>query len=347
MTNNVSEILFSDQQGNRQVDALLEQEGIRRDKNLDYTCGIFDDDWNLIATGSCFHNTIRCLAVSGRYQGEGLLNQVISHLVEVQMTRGNSHLFLYTKPESAKFMADLGFYEIARVPGSLVFMENRRGGFTRYCDALRSEQPGGQRIAGIVMNANPFTLGHLHLVEQAARENDTVHLFILSEEASPIPFSVRQLLVKQGVCHLNNVVCHSSGPYLISSATFPSYFLKDSDAAIRAQAKLDLQVFGKIAQCLGIQRRYVGQEHNSHVTALYNEVMLQKLPELGIDCIEIPRLAQGETIISASTVRQAIHDGRLEDIKAWVPDSTYAFFQCEQGRAVCAAIQREANVIHY
>lgn len=347
MSNTITEILHSDRQSNQQVDALLQQEGIRRDGNLDYTCGIFDDDWNLVATGSCFHNTIRCLAVSSNHQGEGLLNQVLSHLIDVQMSRGNSHLFLYTKPDSAKFMTDLGFHEIARVPGSLVFMENRRGGFTRYCNSLCPKLSVGQRIAGIVMNANPFTLGHLHLVEQAARENDVVHLFVLSEESGPIPFAVRKMLVEQGVDHLKNVTCHASGPYLISSATFPSYFLKDSDAAIRVQAELDLLVFGKIAEVLNIQRRYVGQEHNSHVTALYNEIMLRKLPGMGIDCIEIPRLTQGEAAISASTVRQAIHDGRLEDIEPWVPDSTYEFFQSEEGRAVYAAIRRETNVIHY
>ena len=43
-----------------------------------------------------------------------------------------------------------------------------------------------------MMNANPFTLGHLHLVERAASENDTLHLFILSEEAGPIPFLIRR-----------------------------------------------------------------------------------------------------------------------------------------------------------
>lgn len=347
MENNVTEILSSDRQGNLQVDALLEREGIRRDGNLDYTCGIFDDNWDLIATGSCFGNTIRCLAVSGEHQGEGLLNQVISHLVEVQLARGNSHLFLYTKPGSVRFMADLGFHEITRVGGSLVFMENRRGGFDRYCDGLSREKRDGQRIAGIVMNANPFTLGHLHLVERAARENDVVHLFILSEEAGPIPFAVRKQLVQQGVRHLENVACHSSGPYLISSATFPSYFLRDSDTAIRAQAELDLQVFHKIAQRLGIQRRYVGQEHGSHVTALYNEVMLRELPQMGLECMEIPRLACGGTAISASTVRQAIHDRRLEEIKDWVPESTYAFFKSPEGQPVCAAIRNEKNVIHY
>lgn len=347
MSDTLTRIWPSDRRGNAQVDALLEQEEIRRDGNLDYTCGLFDDDWNLVATGSCFGNTIRCLAVSRERQGEGMLNQIISHLMEVQMARGNSHLFLYTKPGSAKFMSDLGFHEIARVSGRLVFMENRRTGFSRYCAELAKSRREGQRIAGIVMNANPFTLGHQYLVERTARENDVVHLFVLSEEAGPIPFAVRKRLVREGTAHLDNVICHDSGPYIISSATFPSYFLKDSDTVIRTQAELDLQVFGRIAEVLGIQRRYVGQEKASHVTALYNEIMARKLPQQGIECIEIPRLASEDRIISASTVRQAIHDDKLEDIRDLVPRSTYGFFAGPEGAEVCAAIRAEKNVIHY
>ncbi len=345
MSDMLSQILPGNVRENAQVDALLEEEGIRRDGNLDYICGLFDEDWNLVATGSCFHNTLRCLAVSHTRQGEGLLNQIIGHLMEVQMLRGNSHLFMYTKPNSAKFMADLGFMEIGRVPGKLVFMENRRGGFRRYCESLQKAE--GERIAGIVMNANPFTNGHKYLVEKAARENDVVHLFVLSEEAGPIPFAVRKKLVQAGVAHLNNVIVHDSGPYIISSATFPSYFLKDGDTVIRTQAELDLQVFSQIAKSLGIKRRYVGEEKFSHVTALYNEVMLKKLPELGIECIQIPRLASGEKLISASTVRQAIHDCKLEEIKDLLPETTYAFFAGPDGKAVCDAIQAEENVIHY
>ncbi len=345
MGDTLTQIASSDRQANAQVDALLEAEGIRRDGNLDYICGLFDDDWNLAATGSCFHNTLRCLAVSSERQGEGLLNQIIGHLMEVQMHRGNAHLFLYTKPNSSKFMGDLGFYEIGRVPGKLVFMENRRNGFQHYCSSLKKRD--GQRIAGIVMNANPFTRGHLHLAEKASKENDVVHLFVLSEEAGPIPFAVRKRLVQEGVAHLDNVIIHDSGPYIISSATFPSYFLKDGDTVIRTQSELDLQVFGKIAETLGIQRRYVGEEKASHVTALYNEVMLKKLPELGIECIEIPRLEKEGRTISASTVRQAIHDGRLEEIKDFLPAATYAFFAGEEGKTVCAAIQAAKNVVHY
>ncbi len=334
-----------DVRGQRQVDALLEQEGIRRDGNLDYTCGLFDSSWRLAATGSCFGNTIRCLAVDRVRQGEGLLNQIISHLMEVQTQRGNTHLFLYTKPQSARFFGDLGFYEIVQAEG-VVFMENRRRGFSDYCAALERTRKEGTSAA-IVMNANPFTLGHLHLVERAAAENNAVHLFVLSEEAGPIPFAVRRRLVREGTAHLSNVICHDSGPYIISGATFPSYFLKDGDTVIRAHAALDLAVFGRIAPCLNLTRRYVGEERTSHVTALYNEEMIRRLPELGIECRVVPRLERDGQPVSASTVRQAIHDGQLEDIRPLVPDAAWDYFTSPEAGAVVAAIQAEQNVIHY
>jgi len=346
MSDTLTAISPRDTRAQKQVDALLEQEGIRRDGNLDYTCGLFDEDWNLAATGSCFGSTIRCLAVSHDRQGEGLLNQIVTHLMEVQAQRGNTHLFLYTKPQSAKFFGDLGFYEVARVEGSLVFMENRRRGFLDYCAALAKTRREGSSAA-IVMNANPFTLGHLHLVEKAAAENDSLHLFVLSEETGPIPFAVRRRLVREGAAHLPNVVCHDSGPYIISGATFPSYFLKDEDTVIRTHAALDLEVFGKIAPCLNITRRYVGEEKASRVTALYNREMTARLPELGVECRVIPRLEHEGRPVSASMVRQAIHDGRLEDIRPLVPETTWNFFNSPEAAAVITAIQGEQDVIHY
>lgn len=346
MSDTLTAISSGDARAQKQVDALLEREGIQRDGNLDYTCGIFDEEYRLVATGSCFGNTIRCLAVDRDRQGEGLLNQIVTHLMEVQAERGNTHLFLYTKPKSAKFFGDLGFYEITRVEGSLVFMENRRRGFADYCAALEKTRREG-RSAAIVMNANPFTLGHLRLVERAAAENDTVHLFVLSEEAGPIPFAVRKQLVEAGTAHLPNVVCHESGPYIISSATFPSYFLKDEDTVIRTHAALDLEVFGRIAPCLNITRRYVGEEKTSHVTALYNEIMTARLPEMGMECRVIPRLERDGQPVSASTVRKAIHSGRWEDICPLVPETTWNYFNSPQARPVIEAIRREKNVIHY
>ena len=135
-----SQIRYRDKLAVRQMEQLLAQEGIERDGNLDYTVGLYDEDYNLAATGSCFGNTLRCLAVDNRHQGEGLLNQVISHLIDYQYRRGILDLFLYTKCNTALFFKDLGFYEIARVEGKVVFMENRRGGFERYLERLLAER---------------------------------------------------------------------------------------------------------------------------------------------------------------------------------------------------------------
>ena len=335
----------------RQIDALLLKEGIRRDAHLDYICAMLDEDYRVIATGSCFGNTLRCFAVDSAHQGEGLLNEIVTHLLEVQHERGNRDLFLYTKIASAKFFKDLGFYEIVRVEDTLVFMENPRGGFDKYLESLIWETEDSKacelaevaargrklRIGAIVMNANPFTLGHLYLVEKACAECDLLHLFVVSEDASEVPFAVRRELVRKGTEHLTNIIYHDSGPYIISSATFPSYFLKDEEAVVKGQAALDIEVFKRIAAALSIDARYVGEEPLSETTAIYNEVMKEGLGEAGIECVIVPRLRSGEVgaaaaaageagdVISASRVRQLMADGDLNALKSLVPQATYEY----------------------
>ena len=329
-----------------QVDALLEREGIRRDANLDYTCGIVDGDGRLIATGSTFGSTLRCCAVDSSHRGEGLLSRIITHLLEHQAERGRHHLFVCTKCQSAGFFQDMGFHEIARVEGTLSFLENRRSGFASYCAELAQSRREGSS-AVIVMNANPFTLGHRHLVERAAAENDWVHLFVLSGDAELIPFDVRWKLVREGVSDLKNVLCHPGGPYIISAATFPSYFLRDEEAVIRGHARLDLALFPPIAGALGASARYAGEEPRSLVTGIYNQIMARELPAAGIRCEIIPRLARNGAAISAGTVRQWIHDGRLADIRELVPAATWNYFNSPEAAPVIGAIRESESVIHY
>ena len=342
----ISQIYPSDKKSLSQIDALLQKEGITRDGNLDYICAMEDESGEIIATGSCFGCTLRCFAVSSEHQGEGLLNEIISHLMDVQYTRGNMHLFLYTKVNSAKFFGDLGFHEIARVDGTLVFMENRKIGFPSYLKNLEKTKKDGVSAA-LVMNANPFTLGHQYLVETAAKNCDTLHLFVLSEDASLVPFSVRKKLVKEGTAHIPNVVLHASGPYIISSATFPSYFLKDEAAVIDGHARLDLAVFSKIAQALNVTERYVGEEPTSQVTGLYNKIMAQELPKAGIVCHIIPRKEVGGKAISASTVRLALQNGDWETLKILVPPTTLDYFTSPEAAPVLERIRRAGNVVHY
>lgn len=345
----ISKVYQSDKRTNSQVEKLLLAEGIRRDKNLDYTCAMYDDDYNVIATGSCFGNTLRCMAVSTAHQGEGLMNEIVSHLVQYEYERNINHLFLYTKCSSAKFFGDLGFYEIVRIEDQVVFMENRRNGFNNYLDNLEKTKQDGKNIAALVLNANPFTLGHQYLVEKASSENDVLHVFIVSEDASLVPFEIRKRLVIEGTSHLKNLIYHDTGPYIISSATFPSYFQKDDSAVIESHANLDLSVFVRIAQALGINARYVGEEPKSLVTGIYNRIMSEKLPEHDIKCVIVPRKkeSEGGEVISASNVRQAIKDGNFEKMKGLVPESTYKFFTSVEAENIIMKIRGTDNVIHY
>ena len=252
----------------------------------------------------------------------------------------------FDKPKSARFFADLGFYEIARLDGALVFMENRRSGFETFCSSLAATRREGA-AAAIVMNANPFTLGHRYLVERALQEYSTVHIFVLSEDASHFPADVRYDLVREGVKDLPNIVLHRTGDYLISAATFPSYFLRDSESVIRASARLDLALFVKIAAAIGVTARFVGDEPTSVVTGLYNRIMAQELPKAGIRCVIVPRLEKDRRIVSASSVRQAIHDGSMQTAKAMLPPSTWRYLTSPEAVNVLRAIRASDEVVHY
>ena len=345
-----SEISPRNKRAQAQMDALLRAEGIMRDRNLSYSAGIFSDDGEMLATGSIFENTLRCMAVSSAHRGEGLMADIVAHLVQVQMERGNTHLFLYTKCDSAKFFAPCGFYEIARVDGRLVFMENRRDGFERYLRQLAAQMPAGSLEvpgAALVMNCNPFTNGHAYLLERAAGENARVVLFVLSEDRSLVPFADRLAMVQAAAAKYPNVTVVSSGSYMISSATFPSYFLKDDELVTRTHAQLDATLFTRIAGALNLTCRYVGEEPFSAATRIYNEALAAVLPPSGIALHVIPRREEGGTPISASHVRQLIHDGRMEDIRPLVPETTYAYLTGPQGAAAVARIRESQNVIHH
>lgn len=343
----VVEIKTSDGILKKRVLALLQGEGIRLDQNLDYTCALVTEDFDVVATGSMFGNTLRCLAVSGAHQGEGLMNQVMTHLMDLQFQRGNTEIFLYTKVESARFFSDLSFSTVAKVEGNLVFMEHQKNGFSKYLSKLEEKKVEGNRVAAVVMNANPFSLGHLYLLEEAARENDVLHLFFVSEDVSLVPYEVRKKLLLQGTTHLKNLVFHETGSYMISSATFPSYFQKDEEAVTYGHALLDLTIFQKIATALGVTHRYVGEEKTSQVTALYNRVMKEELPKSGVEVVEIPRKEWGHGVISASTIRTALKNDDFDLLRELVPPSTLQFFQSSEAQGVIEGIKACEDVIHH
>lgn len=349
----VSQIYPSDTKGIEAVKALLAKEDLTLDKNLDYIAAIYDQN-NIVATGSLFKNSLRCFAINSGYQGQSLLNTLLSHLVEVQYNRGNTHLFIYTKPKSAKYFKDLGFYEIYEDSNLVSFLENQPYGFKEYLELLNAESikkvgPNfeNKKQAAIILNANPVTLGHLHLITTACRENDFVHLFIVSDDASLFPYKVRKQLILEGTKELKNIIYHDCSSYMISSATFPSYFQKDDTDVIRSQAALDVAIFIKTAQHLKISTRYVGEEPFSKVTKIYNDVMQQSLSDAHIEQKIIPRLQADNITISASLVRESLKDDNWNLIKKLVPLSTYTFLKSESAKPIISTIKEAEDVKHY
>lgn len=168
-------------------------------------------------------------------------------------------------------------------------------------------------------NCNPLTNGHLYLMEQASMRVDVLHIFVLSEDRSLYSAHARYDLVKRGAQHIKNAYIHHSGDYLISSATFPAYFIKEGADARQINADLDIALFGaRIAPPLNIKYRFVGTEPYCPVTSAYNERMKQLLPQYGIEVVELQRLDG----ISASQVRALASQGRWDQVAGMVPKVT-------------------------
>lgn len=299
--------------------------GLEADMDVDSTVLIWEGD-TLIATGSRKENILKCIAVDPAHQGEGLTATVLTQLRQDAFQTGHKHLFLYTKPQNKLQFSSLFFHPIAQTD-KVLLMEDQPGGIQKFLDTLPVPHIGGT-VGALVMNCNPFTLGHRHLVETAARECDWVYVFVLSEDKSLFPAAHRLELVKQGTADLSNVTVLPTGPYLISSATFPTYFLKERDQAQAIQCRLDIAVFTKyFAPKFGITRRYVGTEPLSAMTDQYNHALMEHLPAAGIELRLVPRLEHDSLPISATTVRQCIADKDFEKLEALVPPTTLDYIR--------------------
>lgn len=297
---------------------------------------------NLVACAGIDHNIIKCVAIQRCYRGGGVSLQLMSELFNLLHSRGLEKLYLFTKPENMELFSASGFYPIARDERRAVLMENSANRLDQYCESLKALTHDGQKIGCIVMNANPFTLGHLHLVQTAAQTCDWVHVFLVREDASLFKYDERFFLVQQGTKEISNMTLHEGSDYLISRASFPNYFLKDKAEVQSSHAALDLKLFReRIAPALKVTHRFVGSEPTDRVTNQYNQEMKYYLFEAlsespTIEVVEVERILFEGLPISASRVRKALADRDWELLRHLLPPSTYAFLHKEQERLVLA-----------
>ena len=226
------------------------------------------------------------------------------------------------------------FYEIRNylsVYKYLLFLKNVKSGeghkidkYLEYLNAYVDEK--AQLVGSISVNCNPITNGHLHLIEQSAKNVDKLFVFVIEEDLSFFKFDERINLVKESVKHLDNVEVLKGGKFICTKITYPEYFEKDIIIDKEFDASTEAWFFGEyIAEKLNIKIIFLGEEPNCKVTRKYNEVMKDILPKYGIDVCITERISFNDKAISASSVRMYLKAEEFHKIKQIVPNPTYEF----------------------
>ncbi len=334
MNYTVNLIFPHDEKSISQYRLLCEKAEIAFIDNLDLLFGLFDHQRKLLAGGGILGNTLRGLVSDESLRGQGLMAQLVTSLLSYQAKRGVFRNYLYGKKNYEALYKELGFYTLAEAQNRMVFMENSPRAFSDFLDNLQAETKtnlsAGQFLrakeqgsAAIVMNGNPFTKGHLSLVEKAHSEQGVCHVFLLEEDVSLFSFQERWEMLKKATAKFPGVLCHKSSSYIISRQSFPSYFLRNLDEAAVLQAEIDAQIFVRIAQSLNIHHRYLGSEPHSDLTREYNKILGKVLSEAGIKVHVMERSSSaGGRIYSGSLVRALLKEGKLSEAMQLVPDSS-------------------------
>lgn len=327
--------------------AFLEKQNLEYGEDIDVTLKVIDNaTGEMVGTGSIDGKVLKCIAIDPTRRGEGLSTHILSQLVKEQYKRGNSHIFVFTNPMNIEETAGNVFagFRVVSKTDDIVLLEMGSNSIGDYLDDLKFqtrgiEETGEEPIGSIVVNCNPFTLGHQYLIETAAKECSYLIVFVVAEDRSLFPTDIRYQLVKAGTKHLDNVIVLKGGDYIISSATFPRYFMKEFDDISLRQARLDVTIFGEhIAPALGIKRRYVGEEPFDLVTNSYNQAMKEILIPKGIELVVIPRKDVNGVPISASKVRALIREEKMYDVMDLVPPTTYSFLISKEAKPIIEKI---------
>lgn len=279
---------------------LLDKEVIYEDVDASY---IIRDAGEIIATVSVKKNLIKFFYIDDKYQGEGLAIELINSVLEDIIAKGYRSYFVFTKAKNENIFTSLSMDTIEKTE-DVVLLE---GGLFKYKDWIEiiKKDLDKDEYNAIVMNANPLTLGHEYLVDKALENDRDLIIFVLEEDASYFSTKDRYEIVKKHYQDNNRVHVYKSGPYIISRATFPTYFLKKDTDKLKVYTELDAKIFARrIAKDLNIKKRYFGTEPIDKVTQKYNEMMKKILSEYGIATEFIERKTIDGEVISASKVRE-------------------------------------------
>ncbi|MGB8258754.1 MAG: adenylyltransferase/cytidyltransferase family protein [Terracidiphilus sp.] len=311
---------------------------MRFEPQFDDLVGLFEMG-QLVACGARSGYVLKMLAIAPSHQGTDALGTLVTELILSALSAGHDTVFVFTQPRNAGSFEALNF-RLLVTHGDVALLEHGPG-LKNYLASHASVVTEGRNGAAVV-NGNPFTLGHLYLVEQAARQVDRLYLFVVREDRSVFPFDVRFRLAEEATGHLPNVTVLDTSRYAVSAGTFPNYFLKRLDEAAPAQMRIDVRLFAeRIAPSFHVASRFAGQEPLCPATAAYNQIMAEVLPAHGIQFVELPRIQAGGLPICATRVRQAFAASDFDTLGELVPPATLRFLQSPPAHAIAERLRTQ------
>ncbi|MGL5725106.1 [citrate (pro-3S)-lyase] ligase [Cetobacterium sp.] len=316
------------------------------DDSIDYSLVIRRDE-EIVATASKSKNIIKCFAIDDSLRGEGVTNTLVTTLLNKSFDEGIFHSFVFTKPSNEDIFKGVGFKSISKTD-KVALLEIGMNSIDKTINKIKSQLNWQENSSNglLIMNCNPFTLGHQFLIEYAADKMDNILILVVEENKSSFPFNDRIDLVKKGTAHLKNVTVLPSSEYVISSATFPNYFLRKEDDSLIEFMKLDTLITAEhFCSKLNINTRFVGEEPYCNITQKYNETMIETFKNFNLNVSIIPRKEMKEKAISASRVRELLKNDEIEELKTLVPQSTFDYLISEKGKEIAERI-KNSNSVH-
>ena len=292
-------------------------------ENVDYAIYL-EVEKEVIATVSTRHNIITFFAISEEFQAENIAGYLLSYMINHLASKGIDHLFIYTTPMYFKYFESMSFRTIL-LTDVVAVLESNNYDIKKELHKLKVKYSlNEEKYNAVCLNANPFTKGHLYLIESILKEGLPLIVFVLEEDKSFFSYEDRFKMVKFGLEKIKNVTVVPSTYYLISNLTFPTYFLKDDIDKVSVEGKVDALIFKNyFMKIFNIQKRYVGEETDP-TTKRYNE-MLKKI--LNDDLIIIPRKKVFDEIISASLVRKKYQEDDFKSLSSLVPKKVVSYLK--------------------
>ncbi|MGL6065523.1 MAG: [citrate (pro-3S)-lyase] ligase [Cetobacterium sp.] len=316
------------------------------DETINYSLVIKKNE-EIIATASKTKNIIKCFAIDDSLRGEGVTNTLVTHLLNKSFEEGVFHNFVFTKPSNEEIFKGVGFKTISKTD-KVSLLEIGMDSIDKNINKIKTQLNWNENSNNglLIMNCNPFTLGHQFLIEYASKMMDNILVLIVQEDKSSFPFKDRIELVKKGAQNLSNVTVLPSTEYVISSATFPNYFLRKEDDSLYEFMKLDTLITAEhFCSKLNISTRFVGEEPYCEITKKYNETMIETFKSFNLNVTVIPRKQSDEKAISASRVRELLKNDKLDELTNLVPKTTLDYLNSEIGKEIRDRI-KNSNSVH-